>query len=188
MSKLSGKVEGLYITTPQDRYSIPKQETEFFYEGIKGDKHWGLTAMTPTKHPKFTGKIELKNTRQITILSVEELRLVADELKIPEVKPEWLSPNILVSGIPYLTQLPPGTRFYFQDGTILYNEGQNFPCHIIAKIMMEQYPEKENIDKRFLKATADRRGLFSWVEYPGKLSTGDSFEIDLPPRWENLWV
>lgn len=188
MSKQTGKVEGLYITTLQDRFSIPKQETEFFYDGIKGDKHWGLTALARTKHPEFKEKIELKNTRQVSIMSVEELDLIAKELAIPEIKAEWMSANMLVSGIPNLSQLPPGTRFYFQGGLILYNEGQNFPCKTTARIMMEKFPDEEGIYQRFLKAALEKRGLVAWVEYPGKLSAGNSFEIDLPPCWENLWV
>lgn len=188
MSKVSGVIEGLFYTTAQERFSIPIEETEFFFEGIQGDKHWGISAMARTKHPEFKEKIKLKNTRQVSIVSVEELDLIANELAIPELKAEWLSANLLVSGIPNLSQLPPGTRFYFQGGVILYNEGQNFPCKTTARIMMEKYPDKEDIYQKFLKAALDKRGLVAWVEYPGKSIVGNSFEIDLPTLWKNLWV
>jgi len=52
---------------------------------------------------------------------------------------------------------------------------------------IKKYPQVEGIDKKFLKAAWDKRGLLGWVEHPKKLVIGSSFEVDLPPLWKNLW-
>jgi len=187
MSTLVGKVEGIYYTSGRENLSIPVNEIEFSFEGMQGDKHFGLTAFALTKHPEYKEKIEVRNARQISILSVEELSSIAVEIGVPEIKAEWLFPNLLVSGIPHLTQLPPGTMFYFDGGLIIYNGGQNFPCKIVKDVILEKYPHVEEIGKKFLKAAWEKRGLLGWVEHPKKLVIGSSFEVDLPPLWKNLW-
>lgn len=187
MKKITGKVEGVYYTIENEKFSIPIDEVDFSFEGMQGDKHSSLTALSRTNHPEFKEKIVLKNTRQISIMSVEELSLIAEQIGIPEIKAEWLSTNLLVSGIPHLSKLPPGTRFYFTGGLILYNEGQNFPCKTTGNIISEKHPDKEGIGKEFIKAAVDKRGLVAWVEHPEKLKSGTPFEIELPPAWENLW-
>jgi len=73
MSTLVGKVEGIYYTSGRENYSIPVNEIEFSFEGMQGDKHFGLTAFALTKHPEYKEKIEVRNSRQISILSVEEI-------------------------------------------------------------------------------------------------------------------
>jgi len=187
MSTLVGKVEGIYYTSGRENLSIPVNEIEFSFEGMQGDKHSGSTTFARTKHPEYKVKIEVKNTRQISIMSVEELSSISDEIGVPEIKAEWLFTNLLVSGIPHLSQLPPGTRFYFDGGLIIYNEGQNFPCKTAGNIILDKYPQVEGIDKKFIKAALDKRGLIAWVEHPEKLIAECSFQIDLPPLWKDLW-
>lgn len=187
MKNIQGKVEGIFISHKDDPFSIPTNSVSFSFEGIKGDKHTSLTTLSRTKHPEFNQKIEVKNTRQISIMSVEELSSISEEIGIPEIKAEWLSTNILVSGIPYLSKLPPGTRFYFSGGLILYNEGQNFPCKTAGNIILQKYPDHEGIHQSFIKAALDKRGLIAWVEHPENLSVGSTMMVDLPPSWHNLW-
>ena len=187
MNKIVGKVEGIYISTVENQFSNLTNEASFSFEGMLGDRHLGLTYYAKTNHPEFKEKIEVKNTRQISIMSVEELALIADELVVSEIKAEWLSTNFLVSGIPHLSQIPAGARFYFSGGLILYNEGENFPCRTAATIVRQQYPHIEGIQQRFIKAAFHKRGLLAWVEHPEKLIMGSDFEVALPTVWENLW-
>ncbi|WP_420491535.1 hypothetical protein [Neobacillus drentensis] len=44
----------------------------------------------------------------MTIVSVEELDRIAEELGVESVLPEWLGANVLVKGFPELTKLPMG--------------------------------------------------------------------------------
>ena len=55
---------------------------------------------------------EILNRRQITIVSVEELDRIAEELGVESVLPEWLGANILVKGFPELTKLTMGSSFF----------------------------------------------------------------------------
>jgi MOSC domain-containing protein YiiM len=187
MNKIVGKVEGIYISTVENQFSSQTNEAAFSFEGILGDRHLGLTYHAKTNHPEFKGKIEVKNTRQISMMSVEELALIADELGVSEIKAEWIYTNILVSGIPHLSQIPAGARFFFSGGLILFNEGENFPCNTAATIVQQQYPQIEGIQQRFIKAAFHKRGLLAWVEHPEKLKIDSDFEVALPPVWENLW-
>ena len=54
-------------------------------------------------HPGTRVEQSIRNDRQISIVSAEELALIAKELHVPEVKPEWLGANLLISGIPNLS-------------------------------------------------------------------------------------
>ncbi|HSM24909.1 MAG TPA: hypothetical protein VK856_08615 [Anaerolineaceae bacterium] len=187
MKKIQGKVKGIYISNKEDSFSVPVNSASFTFEGMVGDKHASINTMLRTKHPEFKQKIEVRNTRQISLMSVEELSLIAEDIGIPEIKAEWLTTNLLISGIPHLSQLPPGTRFYFDGGLILYNEGQNFPCKTAGNIILEKYPHIEGIQHQFIKSALDKRGLIGWVEHPKVLHVGSSVEVDLPPEWQNLW-
>ena len=187
MKMINGKVEGIFYTPEGASFSSPLEKATFTLEGMIGDKHSGLTMMSRTHHPEFSEKIEMANTRQLSIMSVEELFSISKELGIKEIKPEWMSANLLLSGIPNLSKLPTGTRLHFSGGLIIYNEGQNFPCKTTARIVQEQYPEVEGIQKIFIKTAMQKRGLIAWVEHPSELLNGADCFVELPPAWENLW-
>ena len=45
----------------------------------------------------------------------------------------------------------------------------------------------EGLQDGFIKAAMHKRGLVGWVECPGQLLIGETFEIKLPPVSKNLW-
>ena len=59
---------------------------------------------------------EILNRRQITIVSVEELERIAEELGVVSVLPEWLGANLLLKGFSELTNSPWAHESYFQVG------------------------------------------------------------------------
>lgn len=188
MTKTKGIVKGIFIKPEGEKFSRPVDSVAFTYEGMTGDKYYGSVLLGRTHHPELSsGKVLLRNTRQVSIMSEDELEELATELGIAEVRAEWMSANLLISGIPKLSKLPVGTRFYFSGGLTLVNECQNFPCKTTARIVQEQYPNQSGIEAVFIKTAFDRRGLVTWVEYPGILRVGASCEIRLPPAWHNYW-
>jgi hypothetical protein len=61
---------------------------------------------------KLTGTV-IRNTRQFTMLSLEELAEIAYAMQIPEVLPEWAGANLAIQGIPNLTMLPPKATYNY---------------------------------------------------------------------------
>ena len=112
-SKHKGCIEALLINQDRDESlsSAPVDCVAVGYDGFAGEAHSGLTrpSCSRVKHQYRRGT-EIRNTRQITILSREELGLIAQAMGISSVEPEWIGANIVVSGIADLTLLPPSTR------------------------------------------------------------------------------
>lgn len=175
---LTGKVEALLISPP-DSY-LPARtvdEVEVTWEGFVGDKHSGLTMRANSYQKRYPKGAEIRNVRQISIVSDEELAQIAASLGVPEVQAGWVGANLLVSGIPDLTQLPSGSRLYFEGGVGLVVEGENLPCATAGGSVQEQYPEREGIGRLFPKQAIGKRGLVSWVEKPGAIRVGESVQV-----------
>ena len=122
---------------------------------------------------------EIRNTRQISILSSEELAVIADAMGIAELKPEWLGANLLVSGIPHFSQIPPSTRMIFASGASLVVDLENSPCKYPGEIIDRHHP---GFGCLFAKAAVGRRGVTAWVEREGQINTGDSIRLYIPPQ------
>ena len=187
MTKFTGRVDSILITPKNENISVPVEGGIFTNEGLLGDRHFGVMALSNSRYPEFSRGTVIRNRRQISLVSKEELSEIAAELNLNEIRPDWLAANLLVSGIPHFTQLPIGTRFFFEGGLVLFNDGENSPCHVIARTIQEKFPNVEGIQNRLIKAATHKRGLVAWVECPEKLMPGATFEVKLPKMWQNLW-
>ena len=177
-----GKVEQLLANPDRDtgleKAQVP--EAQFKFTGMEGDCHGGLTRASDSRMLKqFKRGTEVRNARQVSILSREELADVAVRMAIPAVKPEWVGANILVSGIPELTLLPPGTRLQFPSGAMLVVDAENHPCRYPAEIIQRHYPE---VAMGFVKAAMHKRGVVGWVEAEGVIRIGDRIKLWIPPQ------
>ncbi len=150
------------------------------FDGLQGDAHAGLTrkACVRTKALYRRGT-EIRNVRQITIVSVEELAQIAETLGVPRIEPEWLGANLLVTGIPALTTLTPSTRLSVADGASLVVDLENEPCRYPADVIEARFPGH---GRGFVKAARHRRGVTAWVEREGQLAVGNSLIVHLPPQ------
>jgi MOSC domain-containing protein YiiM len=149
------------------------------YDGIPGDRHAGLTARAGVRQKHLKKGTELRNARQVSLLSLEELALISQALGLPTVAPQWLGANVVVSGRGAFTQLAPSTRLVFSSGAVLVVDGDNDPCSV-AGGAVERGAGVPGLKSRFVKAAADRRGLVAWVELPGLIRQGD--EVTLVER------
>ncbi|MGH6908495.1 MAG: MOSC domain-containing protein, partial [Aestuariivirga sp.] len=122
---------------------------------------------------------EVRNTRQLSILSVEELTDVASAMNIPAVKPEWVGANMVTSGIPDLSLLPPSSRLQFPSGATVVIDAENFPCRYPAEIIEKHHPEQTT---GFVKAAMHKRGVVGWVEREGVVKGGDQIVIWIPQQ------
>jgi len=179
MSELfyTGKVEGLFTTPHNDTFvTESRNELQFSLEGIPDNRHFGFQRLSGGREKKFYPRgTVIRNNRQWSAVSVEELKHIAETMQLEEVKPEWIGANLLISGIPDLSQLPGLTRLTFRPGSadevVLIVYGQNKPC-IHAHHSIEN-AVSQVIKNPFTKAAATCRGLVGWVEKEGVVRVGD---------------
>ena len=184
LTKLSfaGTVDVL-LASPDRDGGLEKQwvpEAHFLFSGMEGDCHAGMTRKSDSRMLKqYKRNTEVRTSRQVSILSLEELAEVAERMGIPAVKPEWVGANMVIRGIPDLTLLPPSTRLQFPSGAMIVVDAENHPCRYPADIIAKHHPEAR---KGFVSAAMHKRGVVGWVEAEGVVCKGDAITIWLPPQ------
>lgn len=166
---------------PDDIQAKPVETLTLDYGGPVGDVHHGLTRPSCVRVKRqYARDTEIRNTRQLSVLSAEEMTEIAARLGIPEVKPEWVGATLVLSGIPDLTLLPPATRLIAENGTVaLTTDTENGPCRYPADVIERHHPGQ---GRAFPKLAEHKRGLTAWVERPGSLRIGDRLRLHVPPR------
>ena len=148
-------------------------------EGIIGDKHAGFTRASDSQTPEYQRGTLIRNNRQWSAVSPEELSLIAESMGIPFIDPAWLGANLALSGIPNLTELPKGTKLRFPEETVLLIEGENMPCTGPGEVIASKYPEKGLKANSFPKAAFGKRGLIGVVERPGIIKLNDVVTVQI---------
>lgn len=166
---------------PANRENIRSQALEnafASYAGFDGDYHAGLTRAScvrvKAQHPKGT---EIRNVRQFSILSLEEMKAIAAQIGLETLAPEHLGASIVVQGIPDFTHLPPSSRLQAENGTTIVIDMLNAPCLFPAR---EIEKDAEGHGKDFKSAAQGRRGVCAWVEREGQLAVGDTLRLHVP--------
>ena len=129
MNKILGTVTGIYAPSLDSLVSKPLEYATVKVGGFEEDeRHFGVMKKAGPRETQYKKGTIIFNYRQVSVVSLEELEVIATTLKVPEIKPEWLGANIAVSGIPNLTLLPPTSRLYFPGEATLVVFGENYPC------------------------------------------------------------
>lgn len=183
--RLAATVDGLFMATGEDFVSAPVDELHLTYEGIAGDFHAGLTRKSGSREPWYTRGTEMRNERQLTILSRPELAEAAAEMGIEMIMPEWIGGNITLSGVPMLSMLPASTLLFFEGGATLKVDFQNGPCKIAGASIARHAgrPDDAGLALAFVPAAKRRRGVLAWVEKPGMVRLGENVRVQLPEQW-----
>ncbi|HUV20369.1 MAG TPA: sulfurase, partial [Gammaproteobacteria bacterium] len=138
LKNLEARTEAILVnsTPDEDLSSSRVPSVAASYAGLQGESHSGLvrSSCVRVRH-QYPQGTEIRNTRQISIVSIEELAEIADSMGIAELKPEWLGANLLVSGIPHFSQIPPSTRMIFDGGASLVVDLENSPCKYPGEII-----------------------------------------------------
>lgn len=160
--------------------SAPVSEVEATFAGFAGEDHGGLTRPSCSRvTSQYVRGTTIRNTRQISILSVEEMAQIAERMGLAALAPEWVGASLVLEGIPDLSAVPPSSRLIFESGASLTIDMENAPCHLPAKVIEGFHPE---IGKRFKTAARDRRGVTAWVEAEGAICLGDRARLHVPKR------
>jgi MOSC domain-containing protein YiiM len=144
-------------------------------DGIEGDAHAGRTHKTGAREPAFRRGTLVANTRQLSLVSVEELRDIASRLGIAHIDPAWVAANIATEGAGPITQLPPGTLLRASSGATIYIAELNFPCRAAARLIAQHVAYAG--DAAFVRHAKGRRGVVGFVYASGTLQTGDEFVV-----------
>jgi hypothetical protein len=182
--RTAGKVEGVFRTSSAEDFRTAAVEAlELTFEGISGDRHGGHTRKSGGREPWYPRGTEMCNERQISILSTEELAETASRMEIAELKAEWIGGNVLVSGIPRLSLVPPRTRLVFQGGVVVRVDGDNKPCRFAGEAIAEHFPDRDGLDLLFPQKAKRLRGLVGYIEIPGKIAAGETVTAHVPEQW-----
>ncbi len=169
-----------------DLRSAPLQDAMLTWAGIAGEAHGGMTrpscSRVVSQHPRGT---EIRNVRQLSILSAEELAEIAQAIGAERFNPAWVGASMVIEGIPDFTHVPPSSRLQAPSGATLVIDMENRPCHLPAPVISEDLPEA---GKKFKLAAKGKRGVTTWVEREGVVKLGDTLTLHVPdqPVWAHL--
>ena len=138
-----------------------------------------VCGVTPGRGGQVIEDTPIRNTRQASIVSAEELAEIARRMGLPEIKPDWLGANLVLSGIPRFTMLPGSTRLIFSSGASLVVDTENAPCRFPAEVIDRHHPGS---GPKFVPNAQHLRGVTGWVEREGWIRRGDSVAVHLPPQ------
>ena len=177
-NRQQGIVRGIFVSPSEqpDRYDRLSQ-VEVTLEGFTGDRHSGLTTRLKRRNGAYPAGAEVRNTRQISLISCEELQEIASNLALPDIAPALMKSNLLIEGVAHLSLLPPGTRLVFSGGVGLVIEGNNAPCMDTGKRIQSAFPDRAGLATQFVKTALLLRGAVAWVECEGQISVGDTVAV-----------
>ena len=186
----SFKAEVVWIGVVRDRAAALASQgletVDVGFGGIEGEAHGGLTRTSCSRvisqHPRGT---EIRNTRQLSIISEEELSAIAETIGYPGLSPHHVGASLMLRGVPDFTHLPPSSRLQGPSGVTLIVDMENRPCHLPAPGIEADAP---GAGKGFKAAGKGRRGVTASVERPGALSLGDEMTLHIPDQraWDYL--
>ncbi len=183
-TKLSftGKVEQLLARESRnDGFNKQlRQSLSLKLSGPEGDCHTGLTRLSDSRTLlTYKRNTVIRNVRQLTMISLEEMADVAKAMELPSISASWLGANVVTAGIPDLTLLPPSTRLQFPSGATVVVDMENAPCRQVNDEISKTHPEQ---GPKFVKAATHKRGLTVWVECEGEIKIGDEILLFIPPQ------
>jgi hypothetical protein len=184
-----GRVTWLGSVPHRERAEIETarlEEMPLGFGGYSADCHAGETRPSCSRvtgqYPRGT---TIRNVRQVSLVSAEELAEIAAALGLDRVEPAWVGASVVVEGIPDFSHVPPSSRLQGPDGATLTVDMQNRPCRFPAKTIETARPGR---GKRFKEVAGGRRGVTAWVERPGVLRLGDVLRLHVPDQrpWAHL--
>lgn len=176
-----GRMIGVYDLLTAE----PATMLDATFAGIGGEAHEGITAPScvrmTSQYPKGT---IVANTRQVSVVSAEELAQIAEKMGLPALSPALLGATIVVEGIPDFSHIPPGSRLQGPSGATLVVNLNNRPCTIPSRAIEAVAP---GYGKAFKPAAEGRRGIVAWVEREGTFALGDPLRLHIPDqrRWKH---
>lgn len=160
--------------------AVPLTEMALTFAGYAGESHAGLTRPSCSRvSAQYRRGTEIRNVRQLCVVSAEEMAAVAAELGLTAWDHAWVGASVVISGIPDFTHIPPSSRLQTASGATLTVDMENHPCIEPAKTIELVHPGH---GKAFKAAATGRRGITAWVESEGVLRLGDTVTLHIPDQ------
>ncbi len=191
MSLQRGVVAGVYSTTQAqtgrgDFVTRPVSELVLDMHGIVGNRHHGPLRAAGPREPWLPKGALIRNDRQLSMLSLDELALIAEGLSLLQATPELIGANLVVEGIAGFSRIAPGSHLAFGgswggkgkfDGSaVLRVEAYNKPCRGPGRKLADAHDRPE-LEFDFVKAAACLRGLVLSVTHAGVIRPGDAVVV-----------
>ncbi|WP_308915683.1 MOSC domain-containing protein [Jannaschia sp. LMIT008] len=165
-------------STPQDRMVLT-------FDGPEGEDHGGRERPSCSRViDLYDRETPIRNARQLSVVSREEMDLIAGRMGVDALDPAWLGATLVLSGLPDLSHLPPSSRIQFagRGGPTLTVDMENRPCNLPGPIIDAALPGKGRLFKR---AAGGLRGITAWVEREGVVVRGQVGRLFVPdqPVW-----
>lgn len=165
----------------------PVQVLRLGFAGPEGESRSGLTRASDSRVlSQYKRGTEIRNTRQVSILSHEDLDAIAAGMEIAALEPWLLGATMVVEGIADFSHLPPSSRLQDEvTGATLTVDMENRPCMLPAKQIEALHPGR---GRAFKAAAVGRRGVTAWVEREGNIALGAVLRLHIPdqPVWAGL--
>ncbi|XDA97469.1 MOSC domain-containing protein [Sulfitobacter sp. LCG007] len=162
----------------------PLEEAMLEFAGIAGECHGGLTrpacSRVKAQYPRDT---EIRNVRQLSVLSEEELAMIAQGMGLDRLDPALVGASIVIEGIPDFSHVPPSSRLQFSSGAAITVDMQNRPCVLPGREIEKDSP---GYGSAFKRAAKGLRGVTAWVEREGPVATGDTVRLHVPDQ--RVWA
>lgn len=192
--KLKASVAQVLKAAGDDFVSAPVDRLEFTYAGVKGDFHAGLTRRSGSREPWYGRGTEMRNERQVSIVSVEELAAIAAAMGLERLEAGWIGANVVLQGVPDMTWLPGRTLLMFDGGVTLRIDGANGPCRFAGGAIARHVDggrqaaadfdwTRTDMALEFVTAARMKRGLVGWVEREGVVEPGEGVTIRVWEQW-----
>ena len=172
-----GTVASLHLGSAKKSATMPVPGLTLTFTGIDSDVNSGATRVAGPREPAFKRGTQLANLRQVSLVSMEELDIIASHMGIERLDPGWLAANIAIEGAGPITQVPRGTIILFPSGASLYVSDLNSPCNAAADLIRRHGRVPEQQTSTFVRHAMGRRGLVALVYAEGDVHAGDPIEF-----------
>lgn len=180
---LTATVTWLGIVTSEDRKALlaePRDALDLTFAGVAGSMHAGATRPSCSRvTAQYKRGTEIRNERQLSLVSEEELAQIAAALGLDHVDPARLGATMVLRGLPDFSHLPPSSRLQAPSGATVTVDMQNRPCQFPARSIETVEPGK---GKGFKRAAAGRRGVTASVAREGRVAVGDVLTLHIPDQ------
>lgn len=176
-------VTWLGVVTNDDRAELLAEvlaAVDLTFEGIAGSVHGGATRESCSRvKSQYSPGTRIRNERQLSIISAEELSEIAAQMGLDRIDPARLGASMVLSGLPDFSFLPPSSRLQAPSGATLTVDMQNRPCQFPAKSIDKVAP---GLGKGFKPAANGRRGVTASVAREGRVVLGDVLRLHIPDQ------
>ncbi len=159
--------------------------------GVRGDRHAGAR-LADVREKEFLSfglskGTEIANYREFSAVSSEELAEITSGMNLPRPIPYGCcGENLVISGIPRLSELPTGTMLFFRKNekqirtAVLVVWSENKPCRGPGEVIQTKFPEIPELTTLFCTCAIGKRGVVGTIYSSGNIHAGDTVIVKIP--------